>query len=115
MPPERLLTDAPQDSRLFHCIPSLCIASLDASMKRASMYIWAIALSTAWMIVSQSASTLSGAVTTTTFAPLKLVAIGLTSLPALSFAPYVALKRSASSLADAWFSENVRVVIGICC
>ena len=36
-PPCRSLTVAPQLASWFHCMPSLCIASFETSMKRASM------------------------------------------------------------------------------
>ncbi len=75
------LTDAPQLLSESHCIPSLCMASVESSMNRASMYICATASSTAAMIASQSASVLSVVVTTTMFAPGKLEAIGVFILP----------------------------------
>ena len=84
-------------------------------MKRVSMYICATALSTAAIIDSQSDIILSVAVTTTTFAPAKLVAIGDLILPVWSFGAKVMLKRSASSFAEAWFRRKVRVETGIAC
>ena len=84
-------------------------------MNLASMYICATALSTALIIASHSDRILSDAVTTTTFAPAKLDAIGERTFPFWSFGAYVALKSSDSSFADAWFSVNVRVETGMTC